>query len=117
MKEGVSIPNNEDGMSVLPEGNIVSDEEEFVETDDDEHDDEDHVSEVTIEERLVAVAPLDDVEVETGGNRRPRRSNAGAGVKRIKMDYTGKGYGAKRQFNFVTNGKYIPILTREMILS
>ena len=37
----VFVPNNEDGMIVLPEENIVSDDEEFVETDDGVHDDED----------------------------------------------------------------------------
>ena len=41
----------------------------------------------------------------TYSNTRPRRVNAGAGVERIHMDFVGKGYGAKREFNFVTNGE------------
>ena len=120
------IPNNEDGMIVLPEENIVSEEEDFVETeygehDDDthvpehgEHDDDTHVPEVAMEESLVAVAPLDDMEIKTVGSTRPKRSNSGAGVEIIQMDFSGKGYGAKRQFTLVTNGvKVHPNTTKE----
>ena len=35
---------------------------------------------------------------------RPRRAGAGGGVERLQMDFIGKGYGARREFNFVTNG-------------
>ena len=53
------------------------------------------------------MADIDDeieqaVPAEEG---RPRRVNAGAGVERIQMDFRGQGYGAKREFNFVMNGK------------
>ena len=48
---------------------------------------------------------IDDVEGEVATNTRPRQTNAGAGVERIQMDFSGKGYGAKREFNFVLNGQ------------
>ena len=35
------------------------------------------------------------------------RANAGAGVEIIQMDFSSKGYGAKREFNFATNCKKI----------
>lgn len=52
------------------------------------------------------VADIDDnvPSIEVEHNIRPRRANAGAGVERIQMDFHGKGYGAKREFNFLTNG-------------
>ena len=59
------------------------------------------------EETEVAVATLDDVDVAVAGNTRPKQANVGAGVDRIQMDLSGKGYGAKRQFNFVTNGEIV----------
>ena len=106
LEDDVLAQNDEDGMIVLPEENIVSDEDDFVEPEYDEDDDEDQASvpEVAMEERVIAVAPLDDVEVEAAENTRPRRLNAGAGVERIQMDFSGKGYGTKRQFNFAING-------------
>ena len=53
------------------------------------------------------VADLDDnLEPAPTTSSRPRRTNAGAGVERIQMDSTGKGYGTRCEFNFdlVTNG-------------
>ena len=82
-------------MVVLPEEIIFSDEEEFFKKEDGEHDDEEHVPEVQIEERVVAVTPLDDVEIEIVGSTRPMRSNSGIGVERIQMSFSGKDYGAK----------------------
>ena len=48
LEEDIFAPNNEDGMIMIPEENIVSDDEEFVETDNGEHDEEDHVPEVAM---------------------------------------------------------------------
>ena len=53
----------------------------------------------------MVVADLDDVhEPAPTANTRPRRTNAGAGVERLQMSFSGQGYGAKREFNLVTNG-------------
>ena len=52
----------------------------------------------TVEE--VIVADVDDVPV---ANSRPRRANVGAGVERLQMEFQGKGYQAKREYNFTTN--------------
>ena len=90
LEEDSFPPNNENSMILLPEERIVSEEEEFVEIEDGEHDDEDHVPEVAMEERVVAVAPFDEVEIEAVGNTRPRRSNSGIGVERIRMYFSRK---------------------------
>ena len=105
LENTVDIQNEDDGMIVLPEENIVSDEEECVEPEDTDYNHDEDEAGVIIEDEEVAVAALDDVEVTAAGNTRPRRTNAGAGVERLQMDFSGKGYGAKRQFNFVTNGE------------
>ena len=58
LDEDMLARKNKDGVIMIPEENIVSDEEEFAEIEDGEHDDEDHVPEVGIEERLVAMTPI-----------------------------------------------------------
>ena len=68
---------------------------------------EDHEKEIhTNEDNDIpaVVAELDD-QTEKESYSRPRRANAGVGIERIQMDFNGKDYRAKRQFNFVTNGK------------
>ena len=99
LEDEVFAPNNEDGMIVLPEENIVSDEEDFTEPEYVEPGNETYVQEVPMEETVVAVAALDDVKGEVATNTRPRQTHAGAGVERIQMDLSVKGYGAKREFN------------------
>ena len=46
----------------------------------------------------VAVADIYDehMEIDTATNTRPYRTNAGAGVEILQIDFRGKGYGAKR---------------------
>ena len=56
-----------------------------------------------MEDRVVAVAALDDEEPDAPIYTRPRQENAGAGVERIQMGFSGKGYGSTREFNFLTN--------------
>ena len=62
------------------------------------------VSNITDE---VIVADIDDevTNVETEQHSRPSRDNAGAGVERLQIDFHGKGYGRKEEFNFVTNSE------------
>ena len=100
----VVIQNDEDGMIVLPEENIVSEEEDFTEPEDEAEDFDAYIQEAEVEDRVVAIAPLDDEEPDVPIRTRPRRENAGAGVERMQMDFSGKGYGSTREFNFVTNG-------------
>ena len=100
----VVIQNDEDGMIVLPEENIVSEEEDFTEPEDEAEDFDDYIQESEEEDEVVAIAPLDDEEPDVPIRTRPRRENAGAGVERMQMDFSGKGYGSTREFNFVTNG-------------
>ena len=59
-------------MIVPPEENIVNGEEEFAESECLEHDDDAYVPYITIEERVVAVAPLNDVEIEIANITMPR---------------------------------------------
>ena len=53
----------------------------------------------------IAVANVDDTPTSPSPavNTRPRRANAGAGVERLQMDFQGKEYGAKREFNLANN--------------
>ena len=83
---------NNEGLVVIHKDNIVSEEEVFV-----EETDEDDKDSLTSEDSNVPaiVAELDD-QREGEVASRPRRTNAGAGVERIQMDFTGKYYGAKR---------------------
>ena len=57
----------------------------------------------------IVVANIDDENdpepEQSLAESRPRKTNAGAGVERIQMGFTGKRYGARRDFNFVINGK------------
>ena len=55
------------------------------------------------------MADLDDNIDAAPGNTRPRRDNAGAGVERLQIDFSGKRYGTKREFNFVTNGEHVKL--------
>ena len=63
---------NEDVMLVLPEENIVSDEEEIFEPEQAEPNEDAYVAEFTVEEGAVAVIPLDNVEFGIPTNTRPR---------------------------------------------
>ena len=49
--------------------------------------------------------------MDTLVHSRPRRVNAGTGVERLRMGFSGKGYGANREFKFVMNGKKQKIKT------
>ena len=84
-------------MIIVPEDNIVSEEESFVNNENDIHKE-------NIDEE-VAVADIDDVidQDEETMYTRPTRENPGVGVERIQMDFHGREYGTKREFNFVTN--------------
>ena len=91
----------------MEEDHIVSEEESFVESEE-EIDNEnvlDPTEDTNAEE--VVVANIDDNEEPEGyiAQDRPRRANAGVGIKRLQMEFTGKGYGAQREFNFVANGE------------
>eukprot|EP00555_Chaetoceros_dichaeta_P000372 CAMPEP_0198279726 /NCGR_PEP_ID=MMETSP1447-20131203/67080_1 /TAXON_ID=420782 /ORGANISM="Chaetoceros dichaeta, Strain CCMP1751" /LENGTH=424 /DNA_ID=CAMNT_0043974931 /DNA_START=1086 /DNA_END=2357 /DNA_ORIENTATION=+ len=103
--EEEEVPIIEEGLIIVPEDCIVSEEEEFVEVEE-ENQDDDKTEEVAHQENEeVVVADLDDVhEPAPTANTRPRRTNAGAGVERLQMSFSGQGYGAKREFNIVTNG-------------
>ena len=107
VEDEITEQNNEDIMIVIPEESIVSDKEEFDEPEDVDYNGDEDESEIVTEEREVAAVALDDVDFAVAGNTRPRRENAGAIVERIQMDFSGKGYGAKRQFNFVANGEQV----------
>ena len=50
------------------------------------------MTEVTVEEGVVAVAPLDYVEIWIPTNMIHRRSNEGAGTEMVQMDFYGKGH-------------------------
>jgi hypothetical protein len=97
-----------EGLYAIIEDNIVSDEDDIVDTDADKEDDESTDAEAQEEkhedENMALVVNIDDNVDAIPSNDRPRRSNAGAGIERIQMDFSGKGYGAKREFNFITNG-------------
>ena len=100
----IPVRNNDEGLIVIPEDNIVSEEKFSIEPDDD---DDAESSDICTEEEVV-VADIDDEEsghAEPFEVGRPKRANAGAGVERLQMDFHGKGYGAKREFHFVTNGQ------------
>ena len=57
------------------------------------------------EEAIIANIDDEEESEQSVAQSRPRRLNAGAGVERIQMEFTGKGYGARRELNFVTNRK------------
>ena len=46
----------------------------------------------------------EDVVEQSIAQDRPRRVNAGTGVERLQMNFAGKGYGSRRELNFVING-------------
>ena len=105
----IGVQDNEEGVIIVEEDNIVSEEEYFVENEEEE--DINNVSgsqeEPNVDEIVVAnIDDENDPEPEQSlAESRPRRTNAGVSVERIQMDFTGKRYGARREFNFVINGK------------
>ena len=98
------LEENDEGLMMIHEDNIVSEEEDFTEED---IESEEEVQTDEIKNVPAVVAELDDIPILDTSNStsRPRRANTGAGVERLQMDFSGKGYGARREFNFVTNEK------------
>ena len=93
-------PIIEEGLIIVPEDDVVSEEEEFIEP---EEDNKDETAQQGNEE--VVVADLDDDQEATPTNSdRPRRTNAGAGVERLQMSFSGQRYDTKREINLVING-------------
>ena len=94
-------------MIIVEEDHIVSEEESFVESEEEEdiHGAVDIEERPDAEEAIIANIDDEDEPEQSVAQSRPRRSNAGAGVERMQMDFAGKGYGARREFNFSTNGK------------
>ena len=107
VEEKLTIPNDNEGIIIVPEDNLVSEEEYFVENEDESEDLIDADPPNTSVEEEVIVADIDNSteQGEPVDQGRPRRANAGAGVERFQIDVNGKGYGAKREFSFVVNGK------------
>jgi len=85
---------------IIPEDNIVRDDEAFIENEVDPVDDVGMAPPQNNTTEEVIVAGVDDAPAVYS---RPRRLNAGAGVERLQMDFQGKGYQAKREYNFTTN--------------
>ena len=104
---GPDIQENDEGVIIVEEDHIVSEEESFVESEDEEGINSVVDTEEEPDAVEAVVANIDDEEEpgQSVAQSRPRRLNAGAGVERLQMDFTGKGYDARREFNFVTNGK------------
>ena len=89
------IQDNEEGVIVVAENNIVSEEESFVKNEEEEDLNNSLDTQEDLNAEEVVVANIDDHEPEQSATQtRPRRTNAGAGVERIQMEFTGKGYGA-----------------------
>ena len=107
LEEDLENENVNDGLIIVPRDNIVSDDEELVDNDSGHDVDAETVHTLDDASNETAVAELDDepMVVDTATNSRPRRANAGAGVERLQMEFGGKGYGAKREYNMATNGK------------
>ena len=78
----------------------MSDDEPFIEEEVDIIDDIGDIAQTNETTEEVTVADVDDT---TFTNSIPRRANAGAGVERLQMDFHGKGYQAKQEYNFITN--------------
>ena len=98
-----NIQEDDEGLVVVRNDNIVSEQEDFIE----ESEDEDAPTGESEPEGTTVVAALDDnTEIDTiQQNSRPRRTNIGSGVDRLHMCFEGKGYGSQREFNLITNGK------------
>ena len=98
--------DNEEGVIAVEEDNIVSEEEFFVESEEEADIDDGQSQQEVPNEEEVIVANLDDEDVaeQSIAQDRPRRVNAGTGVERLQMNFAGKGYGSRRELNFVTNG-------------
>ena len=109
------MQDNEEGVIVVAEDNIVSEEESFVENEEKEDLNNSLDTQEDLNAEEVLVANIDDHEPEQPATQtKPRRTNARTSVKRIQMEFTGKGYGAQREFHFVTNGKTTKISGEEM---
>ena len=101
--EDINIQEDDEGLVAVRNDNIVSEEEDFIE----ESESEDAFTVESEPEEIPVVAALDgrtqtDIVQQTS---RPRRINAGSGVDRLQMRFEGKGYGSRREFNLITNGK------------
>ena len=106
IQEETCEPVIEEGLIIVPEDNLVSEEEEFIESEDDDLSEGEIQDDIKIENEEVVVADIEDHPESTQTtNSRPRRANAGAGVERIQMDFKGKGYGARREFNLAMNNE------------
>ena len=92
---------NDEGLLIIPEDNIVSDDEIFIEDEEDTACGVNTTAPQTNTAEEVIVAGVDDAPVL---NKRPRRANAGAAVERLQIDFHGKGYQAKQEYNLVMNG-------------
>ena len=104
---GTAIQDNEEGVIIVEEDNIVSEVESFVENEEEENmnDGLNGQEEPNTEDVVVAKIDDDHDPEQSAAQSRPRRLNAGTGVERIQMEFTGKVYGARREVNFMTNGK------------
>ena len=107
------VPNNDDGLIIIPEDHIVSEEDYFMEEDEDDSETGEDEPTIPANAEEVVVADLDDNIEAVPCNTRPKRVNAGAGVERLQMDFSGKEYGTKREFYFVTNGEQVKLEARE----
>ena len=85
LEENIPIPNNDDGLIIVPEDNIVSEEEDIIEHNDEIDEGSDIASENASIAEEVIVADVDDNPEEpmVTEHGRPRRVNAGSGVERI----------------------------------
>ena len=92
---------------MLPEENIVSEEEKCVEPENIDYNDCEDEKGIKTEHEEVTASALGDVGVVATGNARRRRTNAEAGVEITHMDFSGKGLRENCQFNFATNGKAV----------
>ena len=101
-----ATPENNEGLIIVPEDNIVNKEDSFVENEEESESDSDTDPQSSNEAKEVIVADIDDVieQSEPAEEGRPRRINVGAGVERIQMKFQGKDYRAKRELQFITNG-------------
>ena len=96
----------EDGLDVVPEENIVSDEDDIVEPEEEHTDEDDDNNGEASDDDVAIVANIDDNVEENAIRNRPRRANAGAGVERLQMDTHGQGYNVRREFNLTNCGDH-----------
>lgn len=105
------VVDNQEGLDVVIEDNIVSEEDDIVDPNDEE-DEESNVNQQDENdndniEDVAVVANIDDEAepVNEYMNNRPRKTCAGAGVERMQVNYDRKGHAYQRQFNLIHNGK------------